>query len=262
MNKNKDQIVTPDPWQKLRTITDARIGLGRCGTSLPLKEVLEFQLAHARARDAVHLPVKPDQIMQELERAGQEMLLLTSAVENRDEYLTRPDKGKLLSESAKSLLIEKRCEADISIILCGGLSSPAVHQNGVSLVLSLLDVIEKTELTLAPLCLVENGRVAIGDEVGSLLGAKVVVILIGERPGLSSPDSLGAYITLNPKPGTTDEARNCVSNIRPKGLSIEGAVQKITYIIEEAFRLGKTGVELKDRMAVDYLPFSSMIGDR
>lgn len=254
--------MTPDPWRKLRTFTGARIGLGRCGTSLPLQESLDFKLAHAMARDAVHQPMDTEKVIEELGEHGHRVLSLASSAATRDEYLTRPDRGKLLDRESAGLLQKKGPKADICIILCDGLSALAVHESGVPLICGLLEILGQTTLTAAPICLVKNGRVAIGDEIGSLLGARMTVTLIGERPGLSSPNSLGVYITCNPAPETTDEARNCISNIRPGGMSIADGVQKISYIVEEGLTRGKTGVGLKDKMPGNYLPLAGLLKSR
>lgn len=260
MTKQENSIATADPWAKLQNFTEARIALGRCGTSLPLGECLKFKLAHARARDAVHQPVQIELLTLELEAENISSLQLTSSVTDREEYLTRPDKGRCLSTGSKELLAPIKDSHDIAVIIVDGLSAPAVHQSAVGVTCGLLNIIKTTSLTIAPVSLVKNGRVAIGDEIGSLLKAKISLILIGERPGLSSPNSLGAYLTYNPKPGTTDEARNCISNIREGGLNVTDAIKKIAYLIEMALNKKYTGVELKDKMTSNYLPMASLIG--
>ena len=259
MTTTDNSVPTPDPWANLQKFTEARIALGRCGTSLPLKESLKFKLAHARARDAVHQPVQMEMLARELEKEGFSTLQLTSSVTDREEYLTRPDKGRCLGVAAKEILAPIKKNHDIAVIVADGLSAPALHQSAVQVTCGLLNIINSTKLSIAPVSLVKNGRVAIGDEIGSLLNAKISVVLIGERPGLSSPNSLGAYLTYNPKPGTTDEARNCISNIREGGLSIADAVRKIAYLLEMALIKNYTGVELKDKMTSNYLPMASLI---
>lgn len=254
MRKQTNAVATPDPWAHLRQFTEARIALGRCGTSLPLKECLEFKLAHAKARDAVHQPVEMKVLAQELEKEKISSLQLTSSTTDRKEYLTRPDKGRCLCNTSKELLDQHKKEYDIAVIIVDGLSAPAVHHSAVAVTCGLFNIIKTTTLTFAPVSLVKNGRVAIGDEIASLLNAKMAVVLIGERPGLSSPNSLGAYLTFNPKFGTTDEARNCISNIREGGLSVTNAIRKISYLIEMALQKKYTGVELKDKMTNTYLP--------
>ena len=251
-----DSIVSSDPWKDLKRFTDARIALGRSGVSLPLRETLSFRLAHARARDAVHTPFQTEEIIRQLQAGGLTCLGLHSAVSSRDEYLTRPDKGRRLEECSRELLEsypDKRF--DICLVLSDGLSSRAVHENAVPFIRTFARTLAPTGLRLSPISVVQNGRVAISDEIGELLQARLSVILIGERPGLSSPDSMGCYLTWNPRVGTTDEARNCISNIRGAGLPVPESVCKLTYLVEEAFRMKTSGVELKDRMPKDYLPF-------
>lgn len=259
MKKQRKAIAASDPWTGLKQFTEARIALGRCGTSLPLQESLKFKLAHAKARDAVHHPVQMELLARKLEEGKISSLQLSSSVADRMEYLTRPDKGRYLCTSSKKLLAQQKKEYDIAVIIADGLSAPAVHQSAIDVTCGLLDIIKTTKLTLAPLSLVQNGRVAIGDEIASLLNAKMAVVLIGERPGLSSPNSLGAYLTYNPTPGTTDEARNCISNIREGGLSVLDAIRKISYLIEMALKKKYTGVELKDKMTSNYLPLQHFI---
>lgn len=259
----KTPTVTADPWAKLRTFTEARIALGRCGTSLPLQESLEFKLAHARARDAVFTRADMADLANKLELQGYSTVRLESSAADREEYLARPDKGRLLSETSLAALQQYNREGfDIGLTICDGLSAPAIHKNACGVVCGFLQSVARTELTVAPLCLVTNGRVAIGDEIGQLLGCKMMILLVGERPGLSSPDSLGVYITYGPESGTTDEARNCISNIRPGGMSIAEAVRKVAYLVESGMALGKTGVELKDKMGSNYLPLQGLIPAR
>lgn len=258
---NLAPIVTQDPWLKLRQYTDARIALGRVGVSLPLKEHLKFKLAHAKARDAVHQPVLTEDVVSSIKARSKNVLLLRSMASDRMEYLTRPDKGRVLNKASKELLHRGEYGFDICIVICDGLSAPAVNETAATVVNGLMDIIDQTTIKAAPVCMVTNGRVAIGDEIGFLLKAKLIVTLIGERPGLSSPNSLGAYITYNPKPGTTDEARNCISNIRHGGMSASQAVKKISYLVEEGFRVGETGIKLKDKMNEDYIPLLSFTTD-
>jgi ethanolamine ammonia-lyase small subunit len=269
-------IITPDHWSELRRFTEARISLGRCGVSLPLAESLAFRLAHAQARDAVWQPFRVAELAGELEGAGLECLRLQSAVADRGEYLTRPDKGRRLGDASRELLAARAAGGaggadgsasgaalhvapgaapDVVLVVGDGLSSRAVHETAGPLVRRLVPVLRGAGLCVGPVCLVENARVAVADEVGALLGARVAVILIGERPGLTSPNSLGIYLTHGPRPGATDEARNCISNVRPGGLSQEEAVRKLAYLLEESLALGLSGVGLKDKMPAAYLPF-------
>jgi ethanolamine ammonia-lyase small subunit len=231
---NKDVV------QKLSKLTTARICLGHSGISIKTKELLDFQLAHAMAKDAVYLELDTD-ILQEL---NLEIVKLQSKAKDRASYLQRPDFGKSLNDiSVKKL--EKYKSYDLAIVVADGLSSLAIHKNALNYIKTLITNIP--DWSLAPICIVNQGRVAIGDEIGELLDAKVVIVLIGERPGLSSPDSLGMYLTWGPKVGLTDESRNCISNIREHGLSYKEAVEKTVYLLNESKRLKYSGVNLKER---------------
>lgn len=250
-----------DPWADLKRYTDARIALGRCGVSLPHAEWLHFRLAHARARDAVLTPFNKACVRSELESAGLQCLELASAAESKEEFLARPDKGRRLSEASRELLAKNFADtenvgADICLVVSDGLSARAVHENAAPFARRFLACAADAGFSATPVALVEFGRVAVADEVASLMRAKLVVILIGERPGLSSPNSLGVYLTYAPFPGCTDEARNCISNVRPAGLSIEEGVRKLCYLVQGAFARRLTGVNLKDDMPSEYLPFS------
>lgn len=251
-----EPIVSTDPWEGLRQFTDARIALGRSGVSLPLKESLSFRLAHARARDAVHAPFQSAAVIRDLEQYGFECLELHSAVSDRGEYLTRPDRGRRLDDASRDRLRAYPGKgADICLVVGDGLSSRAIHENAVDFIRLFAETMAPSGLRLSPVSVVHNSRVAVADEIGQLLEARLSVILIGERPGLSSPDSMGVYLTWNPHAGTTDEARNCISNVRPAGLPVPEGVRKLAYLVEEARRLHASGVPLKDRMPTDYLPF-------
>ena len=251
--------VTADPWAELRRITAARIALGRAGSSLPLQASLAFRLDHARARDAVHAPFAPDELIAELVNSGFNGLALESEVADRQEYLTRPDKGRRLSRRSAAALAVPPDPVDICLVVGDGLSPRAVEEQAPAVIRDCSALFHRAGLTLAPVCVVRNARVAIGDEVARHLQARLVVMLIGERPGLSAADSMGIYLTLDPYLGITDARRNCISNIRPGGLSLVEAVRRLAYLVEEAFRLGTSGVDLKDRMAIDYLPFSGSL---
>jgi ethanolamine ammonia-lyase small subunit len=229
--------------RRLRDYTPARVELGCVGASLPTRALLEFQLAHAKARDAVHLPLAVKSLAVELQQKGLESIALGSAARDRDEYLKRPDLGRRLSGESRERLAALRGAYDAALVIADGLSALAVHRHAVPLIELLL---RELDWRIAPIAIVEQGRVAIGDEIGELLGAKVVVVLIGERPGLSSPDSLGAYLTWQPRPGRTDAERNCVSNIRAEGLSYAAAARKLLFLMNEARRLKLSGVELKE----------------
>jgi ethanolamine ammonia-lyase small subunit len=239
-------LVADDPWSVLRCHTTARIGLGRTGASQPTRHHLAFQLDQARARDAVLTPLDVTRLQAELTALGQPAVLLRSAAGERRTYLQRPDLGRCLDgESAARLRALAGEPADVALIIADGLSAPAVQMHAVPLLQALLPQLPAA-WRLAPLCLVEQGRVAISDEIGALLGARLAVILIGERPGLSSPDSLGAYLTYGPRVGNTDAGRNCLSNIRTAGLSYAAAAHKLHYLMGQALVRQLSGVALKD----------------
>lgn len=245
--------VTPARWDTLRRYTDARIALGRAGHSLPTAAHLAFQLAHAQARDAVHLPFDVIGVATALQALGLESLSLHSAAIDRAAYLQRPDLGRRLDDRSRQALAAWRAgqtgHFDLAFVIADGLSALAVHQNAVELISATLARLHSDPVqtwTLAPVALVEEGRVAIGDEAGHGLLAKAVVVLIGERPGLSSPDSLGLYITWAPGPGLTDASRNCISNVRPAGLSIDSAADKLHRLLTQSRLRQLSGVMLKD----------------
>jgi ethanolamine ammonia-lyase small subunit len=238
----------PDPWTPLQRFTAARIAVGRAGVSIPLSESLGFRLAHAHARDAVYSSLDTTALQEGLHALGLPMLTLHSQATSRQHYLQRPDLGRMLNEASRTTVLAAREKEsyDIAFILADGLSAMAVNTHGPALLTLLLPTLLADGYTLAPLSFVAQGRVAICDEIGSLLGAKVVVILIGERPGLTSPDSLGIYSTYRPTVGLTDDSRNCISNVRPAGLSYVAAAHKLRYLIQESLRLKLSGVALKD----------------
>jgi len=247
-----DSIHDPDPWQMLRRFTAARIALGRTGVSQPTSAQLDFQLAHARARDAVHLALDVDALRRDLEAVWPEAgpcVVLHSAAADRNVYLQRPDLGRRLDEASRVALAAQagsRATSDVAFVIADGLSALAVAQNAAPFLGVLRACIAAEGWTVAPPMIVQQGRVAVGDEIGALLDARVVVVLIGERPGLSSPDSMGLYITWAPRVGLTDERRNCISNVRPAGQSYEEAAGRLHYLLAEARRRQLTGVELKD----------------
>ncbi|MEA1079867.1 ethanolamine ammonia-lyase subunit EutC [Marinobacter qingdaonensis] len=258
MTEPKHPPVTENPWRALRRYTDARIGLGRAGVSLPTSELLAFQLAHARARDAVHFPLDRGSLLAALAGLGPiggraEPLVVNSQAEDRLTYLQRPDLGRRLSDAGRQALTKAQDDGesgpDLAVVVVDGLSSAAVQANVAPFLTCLLPALaeQARPMALAPLTVVQKGRVAIGDEIGALLRARMVVVLIGERPGLSSPDSLGIYLTFGPHAGLSDAHRNCISNVRPAGLSFEDASQRLLYLIREADRLKLSGVGLKDR---------------
>ncbi|WP_160109343.1 ethanolamine ammonia-lyase subunit EutC [Pseudomonas izuensis] len=246
-----------NPWLELRRLTPARIALGRTGTSMPTRAQLDFQYAHAQARDAVHLPFDHPALRSQLAERGHESVLLHSAAIDRNSYLQRPDLGRQLSaESAQTLRNYASANpggVDLVIVVADGLSALAVHRHTLPFLARLEEQIRAENWSVAPVVLVEQGRVAVADEIGELLGAKMTVILIGERPGLTSPDSLGLYFTYNPKVGLTDAYRNCISNVRLEGLSYGMAAHRLLYLMREACRRQLSGVNLKDEAQVQTL---------
>lgn len=258
MSDSKPGAVTANPWRRLQAFTDARIGLGRAGISLPTHELLAFQLDHARAKDAVHRPLDTQPLLKDLAALirplpSAEPVLVRSEAADRVTYLQRPDLGrKLCAESCDhldALSAGGDSPVDLALVVADGLSSRAVQQHAVPLLRALLALLgaDAAGWSLAPVTVVTQGRVAIGDDIGHRLNARCVVVLIGERPGLSSPDSLGVYLTWGSRPGRTDAHRNCISNIRPGGLSTTDASRRLVYLLNEARRLGLSGVPLKDR---------------
>jgi ethanolamine ammonia-lyase small subunit len=234
------------PAHPLRKWTSARVALGRAGGSLPHRELLDFRLSHARARDAVHQPFDPATLALELECHGRPLLLAPSKALDRPTYLQRPDLGRQLSPESMERLKEHRTDAgfDLVVILSDGLSAAAAHLQGPPVIATLLPLLDAW--TLAPLVIAPFARVALQDEIGHALGARTALILLGERPGLGSPDSLGAYLVHHPRPGNSDANRNCVSNIRPAGLPPAAAAHRISWLLLESRRLGFSGVDLKD----------------
>ena len=237
----------PDPWSGLRRWTPARIALGRAGGSLPTAALLDFRLAHARAVDAVHQSLDAEAFCARLQTLGLGrfgVMSLTTAVQDPAKYLHRPDLGRVLSDASRQKLHALRC--DVVIIIADGLSALAVERQAPLLLAELLPLLERDGWKLAPLMVVRHGRVALEDKIGTLVGASLAVMLIGERPGLVAPDSLGAYLVYDPKPGNTDADRNCVSNIRPGSLHPAEAARKIHYLMSEARRRRISGIHLKD----------------
>lgn len=251
-----EPLIHRDPWQKLRQFTNARIGLGRVGTSIPTDELLRFQLSHAQAIDAVHVPLNVDQLGEQFSQSSilQDYLplhRLHSNARDRMEYLQRPDLGRELNQSSLEMLsLENQQSHDLVFVIADGLSSYAISHHAKAFVELLIEQLHQDtakQWKIAPICVVEQGRVAVGDDVCSALNAKQVVLLIGERPGLSSPDSMGLYLTWQAQSGTEDSLRNCISNIRPEGLNYPAAVHKCMYLLNESRRLQLSGVKLKDR---------------
>ena len=238
-----------DPWTQLKKFTQARIALGRVGSSLPTKEVLEFGLAHAMARDAVHLALDVDTLDAGIQSQGFNTIQVHSRAPDRASYLLRPDWGRSLDENSLSILGDYKKQlveqVDFLIVVGDGLSSLAVSRHVQPMLEELRNALP-VEWNLGPVVIASQARVAISDEIGQALGARMVAILIGERPGLSSPDSLGLYLTYSPKCGGSDADRNCISNVRPEGLHYAAAAKKLVWLAKEALRLKVSGVALKD----------------
>jgi ethanolamine ammonia-lyase small subunit len=245
--------ITPDRWEALRSATPARIALGRAGGSLPTQAWLDFKSAHAAARDAVHCAFNAELLAAEIGTLGAGVVVVDSAAPDRRTFLLHPDLGRRLDERSRYELQEMRRDAeyDLAIIVSDGLSALAVHRQARPVLELLLPKLKADNWRLAPIVVARFGRVALEDEVGQQLGAQLALILLGERPGLGSPDSLGAYLVYGPRSGNTDAHRNCVSNIRPEGLSIEAAAGTIQYLLNEARRRGLSGVHLKDQRSLN-----------
>ncbi len=253
-----DILHPADLAARLRALTPARVALGRTGVSLATRDLLDFQRSHAQARDAVHARLETAALAANLAAiTGLQVLRLHSAAADRATYLQRPDLGRILDETSRSLILNQASRSslvdptgsqpaawNLALIVADGLSALAVERHAPPLLKEMLPRLESWNL--APVCVVEQGRVAIGDEIGFALGAEIAVVLIGERPGLSSPDSLGAYITWDPRLGRTDAERNCISNIRSEGLNYNQAAAQLSYYLAEARRRQLTGVALKD----------------
>ena len=239
----KNNLIQQDTWTSLKAHTHARIALGNVGGSLPTVEVLNFKLAHAEAKDAIFIPLDVNKLTQKIKQLKLPIFSLKSRVENRDEYLKRPDLGRRLDEKLVEILGENAMPFDLIFIITDGLSAEAVNVHAIRVIQEVLpNISEKYKIGIV---LVEQGRVAIADEIGELLNAKMTAIFIGERPGLSSPLSMGIYTTFAPKIGLTDERRNCISNIYPNGLGYEIASNQLINLINQSFAMKYSGVNLK-----------------
>lgn len=239
-----------DAWDLLQQYTSARIARGRTGHSVPTQTLLAFQADHAQARDAVYSTLATEAIQQALVLPS---LVVASRALHRMQYLQRPDLGRRLNEESRVWLNDEPKTFDICFVIADGLSAQAVNQHAVPVVNEMCAFLQKKQWKIAPLVLVKQGRVAIGDEIASALHATIVVVLIGERPGLSSADSMGAYLTYAPAIGITDERRNCISNIRPEGLPYQLAVEKMMYLLMKMNTLHISGVALKDDLEGRFL---------
>lgn len=242
--------IAPDPWADLRAHTQARLALGRAGAALPTAELLRFGMAHAQARDAVHIPLDADALAAQLQALGCATRLVHSAAPDRATYLLRPDLGRRLCNADAAALRDMPAEGgapiDLLVVVADGLSSLAVARQAPPLVQAIRQQ-APAGWHIGPVVIAQQARVALGDEVGSLLEARMVAVLIGERPGLSSPDSLGIYLTWHPQVGRSDAERNCISNVRPEGLEPAQAAARLWWLCRAARQLGLTGVGLKDR---------------
>lgn len=235
---------------RLAALTMARVGLGRTGASLPLNEVLRLGLAHAEARDAVHAQLDSAAIGQGIEALGLSWIAVASAAPDRQSYLQRPDLGRRLNEGSRALLCADEAP-DLVFVIADGLSALAVTRHAVPLIAEALPALEGWRI--APIVVATQARVALGDEIGECLSARISVVLIGERPGLSSPDSLGIYLTYGPRRGRSDAERNCISNVRPEGLSYGEAAMRLTHLLHASRRRKLSGIRLKDESAAAVL---------
>jgi ethanolamine ammonia-lyase small subunit len=233
-------------WARLRGLTAARIGLPRSGASLGTAPLLDFRLAHARARDAVHDSLDTAKLTADAAVLGLPVLTVDSAAGDRRTYLMRPDLGRRLGDAASAILAADAGNHDLVIVVADGLSARAVQAHAVPVLAASLPALRAEGWRIAPLVIVRQGRVAVGDAVATTLGAGAVVVLIGERPGLSAPDSMGAYLTWRPRIDSTDADRNCISNIRPEGIDYADAAFKLTFLLRELRAQGRSGVSLKD----------------
>jgi ethanolamine ammonia-lyase small subunit len=239
------ELQTKDLWTQLRHFTRARIGLGRSGGSLPTAALLDFTLAHAQARDAVHKLLPADELISTLRDEGfHDPVLVQSRASDRMQFLLRPDLGRQLDDTGHDTLSDLSTGYDAVFVVCDGLSSIAPMRHAIPLLHAILPQLDGWKV--APVVVATQARVALGDRIGELLHSLIAVVLIGERPGLTAPDSLGVYLTWDPKSGRADAERNCVSNVRPEGLPYDEAARKVTYLMREARRLKQSGVELKD----------------
>lgn len=244
-----NDAIQPDPWSALRAHTAARIALGRSGGSLPTRAQLDFRLAHARARDAVLAEFDAEALGGRLRGLGESVIVVNSAAPDRAEFLQRPDLGRRLADDSRTLLTASAGPAphcDLVIIISDGLSTLAANTQAEPVFVALQKLLRADEWTLGPVIVARHARVALQDEIGEILGARLSLMLLGERPGLGSADSLGGYFTHAPSPGRTDADRNCISNIRPGGLSPEDAARKLYALLTQARQLGVSGVALKD----------------
>jgi ethanolamine ammonia-lyase small subunit len=233
-------------WMRLRSLTPARIGLTRSGSWVGTRELLAFQLAHAEAQDAVKDQIDVEALISDIQMRGLDAVRISSKACDRKTYLARPDLGRELSESSRQAILKQPKGFDIVVVLCDGLSAEAVMKYAMPLLDEASPLFLQEGWSTGPVALVEQGRVAIGDEIGQLLKASLVVVLIGERPGLTSPRSLGVYLTWSPRVGRSDAERNCLSNVRPEGMSFREAADRLAYLCRKARSQQLSGVSVKD----------------
>lgn len=249
MSRSNPPLAAPDPWATLRAHTSARIALGRAGTSLPTRAWLAFQADHARAMDAVYAELDRAALATQLQHAGLDSIALDTAADSRAMYVQRPGAGRTLDDVSRGRLqayVDAHDRPEVVVAIVDGLSAIAAQAHAVPIVVELTNQLRASGLRVGGVPLVRYGRVAVQDELGAMMGARVVVSLIGERPGLGSPDSLGAYLVFNPRADNTDAQRNCVSNIRPEGLPYAAAVDALVWLSTTALRRATSGVALKD----------------
>lgn len=243
MNEN----VKKDIWSHLKKHTNARIALGRTGNSIPTKEQLQFNLSHALAKDAIYKTIEIKYIQNCLLKQNVDSFIINSKAKNKKEYLINPNLGRELNQESNKLLLNiKNCKGKVAIIFADGLSAEAINLNAIPLFFELKKELLKNNFELTPIFIAQHARVALSDAIGEILNCKVALMFIGERPGLSSPHSLGIYLTWEPKMGRTDAERNCISNIHPQGLSYDQAILKTIWLLNAAKKINKSGILLKD----------------
>lgn len=245
-----------DQWETLRQFTDARIAIGRAGCSIPTRALLDFQLSHAQAKDAVFQCLNVELLSEQLQQLGLNPVHVKSQAEHKELYLKRPDLGRLLSHNSfqqlQSIKLDNQAY-DVCIVIGDGLSARAIEENALPFIRALIQPFSEQQWSLAPIAIATGSRVALGDEIAEIFQARMLIMLIGERPGLSSPDSMGLYYTWEAHPGCLDSQRNCISNIRPAGLSIPIATQRLLALMHNSRQLGRSGVDLKDEHVVPVL---------
>jgi ethanolamine ammonia-lyase small subunit len=243
----KPPATPPLSLTRLRELTPARVGLGRSGASLPTEALLGFTLDHARARDAVHAAFDVEGLVADLSDLGLQPRQVSSQARDRRDYLRRPDLGRMLDPDSRAALESRgKASSQLVLVIGDGLSPTAVNVHAVELVRHLLPQLAAGRIDVGATVIACGARVALGDEIGAFLNARMVLVLIGERPGLSAPDSLGAYLTFAPRVGRTDAERNCISNIHRAGLTYEEAAFRIAWLAREGLARAVTGVALKD----------------